>query len=124
MRTEFHKRLVNIVALFVLPILAVPFAVGSRRTRRAYSFGLAVVILIGFHEVIEQGSVAAQSGAVSPLLALWLPCGLLTAFAVWRFYNACFRIKADRLQDFAERIGDGVQRIISRFRRDGQGAVP
>ena len=46
MRAEFHKRIVDILTLLVLPFLAVPFAIGRRRGQRAYRFGLALVILI------------------------------------------------------------------------------
>ncbi|NJM31086.1 MAG: YjgP/YjgQ family permease [Rhizobiales bacterium] len=115
MRSEFNKRLANVATLFVLPLLAVPFAVGSRRSRRAYSFAIALAILVAFHEAIEQGSVAVKSGALSSFVAIWLPFLLLTAFAIWRFWNACFGLKRDRLQDLAERLGDFFQRLFRKF---------
>jgi lipopolysaccharide export system permease protein len=115
MRSEFNKRLVNIATLFVLPLLAVPFAVGSRRSRRAYSFAIALAILVAFHEAVEQGSVAVKSGALSAFVGIWLPFLVLAAFAIWRFWNACFGLKRDLLQDLAERLGDISQRLFRRL---------
>ena len=55
MRAEFHKRLVNVLTPLLLPFLAVPFAIGRRRSQRAYRFGLALVLLVAFHEVDRTG---------------------------------------------------------------------
>ena len=108
MRAELHKRLVNILTPLVLPILAVPFAVGRRRSQRAYRFGIALVLIVAFHEVIEQGSLATRTGGLSPWLTLWLPFGLLTAFAIWRFAVAAFMLKPDRFGIVIDAVIDTV----------------
>jgi lipopolysaccharide export system permease protein len=104
MRAEFNKRLVDMLTLLVLPFLAVPFAIGRRRGQRAYRFGLALVILIVVHEVIEQGAVATRTSGASPYLTMWLPFGLVTAFAAWRFWLAAYVLKADRLDSAIDRV--------------------
>jgi lipopolysaccharide export system permease protein len=110
-RTEFHKRLVNIVSMLILPFLAIPFAVGGRRSRSSSRIGVALVLIIVYHEIIEQGSVIAGKGLTSPWLALWLPFGLLSLFAGWRYYNACFTIKRDALDRISEWLGDGIDAV-------------
>ncbi len=119
MRTEIHKRLVNAATPLILPFLALPFTIGGRRQRRAYRFGVALVIIIAFHEIIEQGSVAAHSGALSPWLALWLPFGLLALFAGWRYYSACFTVDRDPLDAAIDRAGEKISaarnRLLRRF---------
>lgn len=106
MRAELHKRLAYIFGLPLLPILAVPFAVGSRRSLRSYRIGAALVLIVAFHEIIEQGSLAVKTSGISPYLSVWLPFMLLTLFASWRFYKASFMLGSDLLENLIERFGD------------------
>ncbi len=117
MRTELHKRLVNAITPLLLPFLALPFTIGGRRQRRAYRFGVALVLIVAFHEIVEQGSVAAHSGAISPWLAMWLPLGLLALFAGWRYYSACFTVDKDPLDAAIDRVGESVSAARNRFLR-------
>ncbi len=113
MRAELHQRLVRILTPLILPVLAVPFAVGRRRSQRAYRFGLALVLIIAFHEVIEQGSLATQTSGLSPWITMWLPFGLLTAFALWRFTVTCFLLRQDRLEAAIDSVSD----VLRKWRR-------
>ncbi len=125
MRTEFHKRLVNIASPLVLPFLALPFTLGGRRSKRAYRFGVALALIVAFHEVVEQGSVAAHEGRISPWLAMWLPFALLSVFAAWRYYAACFTVNRDWLDTAIDHAGDVVSAFKSRLlRRFGLEAAP
>jgi lipopolysaccharide export system permease protein len=96
-RSELHKRAVMILTTLVLPFLALPFAITRRRSQRAYRIGLALIILIAYHEVIERGAVLVRVQHTSPYLTLWLPFAALVAFAFWRFWVACFRLPSDKL---------------------------
>ena len=115
MRAELHSRLIRILTPLILPVLAVPFAIGRRRSQRAYRFGLALVLLVAFHEVIEQGSLATQTSGLSPWLTMWLPFALLTAFALWRFNVICFRLRQDRLEAAIDLIRDGLRSLRRRL---------
>ena len=111
MLSELHKRIVNVVTFFMLPLLAVPFAIGRQRSQRGYRFGLALVIVVAFHEIIEQGAVATKVSGFSPWLSMWLAFILITLFAVWRFYTTCFTLKPDRLGGAVDAFGTGVGRL-------------
>jgi lipopolysaccharide export system permease protein len=113
--SEFHRRLVFVFTIMVLPILALPFAIGRRRGQRAYRFGIALVILIAYHEIIEQGAVMTRANGTSPYLTMWLPFALLSGFAVWRFSRACFHVGHDRLEPLVERLSDWVSAVTSRL---------
>ena len=113
MRAELHKRAVNILTPALLPFLAIPFAIGQRRSRRAYRIGIALVILVALHETVEQGAIATKSGA-SPWLAIWLPFGAVMAFALWRYWQACFVLAPARLDPLLDRFGSWVDRIRQR----------
>ncbi len=114
MRAELHSRLIKILTPLILPVLAVPFAIGRRRSQRAYRFGLALVLIIAFHEVIEQGSLATQTSGLSPWIGMWLPFALLTGFALWRFAVTCFLLRQDRLEAAIDRVSDGLRHLRRR----------
>jgi lipopolysaccharide export system permease protein len=117
MRAEFHRRMINILAMFVLPFLAIPFAVGRARSPRAYRMAAAMVLLVAFHEIIEQGAVISKNGGSSPWLSLWLPMGLLTVFALWRFYIASFRIAGAGMDDFVTGLHEKISGMLRRLWR-------
>jgi lipopolysaccharide export system permease protein len=104
MDAELNGRLVNIAGMMLLPILALPFAIGRRRHMRAYRFGVAVALLIGYHEVIQQGALITENAGTTPILTIWLPFAALSFFAAWRFWNVCFSVRADRLDPFFDRL--------------------
>jgi lipopolysaccharide export system permease protein len=117
MRTEFHRRIINVLAMLILPVLAIPFAVGRARSPRAYRIGFALVLMVAFNEVIEQGAVAAKLGTFSPWVSMWLPMGLLALFACWRFYIASFRIAGDGLDNVLQSITDFFARGFNKLRK-------
>jgi lipopolysaccharide export system permease protein len=111
MRAELHRRIVYVASFLMLPLLAVPFAIGRLRSQRGYQFGTALVIVVAFHEFIEQGAVATKVSGLSPWLSMWLPFALITIFAAWRYYAACFTLKPDRLGGVIDTIGSAIGRL-------------
>ena len=108
---ELHKRLVSMLSIMILPILAVPFAIGRRRGHRAYRFAVAVVILVVYHEILEQGALAVFLGKASPWLAIWAPFIVLASFAIWQFHNACFTLKPEKLEPMVDWVIDRIERV-------------
>jgi lipopolysaccharide export system permease protein len=117
MRSEFHHRLVSMFILPILPFLALPFASGRARSFRGYRIGLALVLVVAFHEIIEQGAVATKSGGISPWLAMWLPVGLLAAFSFFRFFRAAFYIQGSLSENWLGSFNDTVISIWAKVRR-------
>ena len=116
-QAEFHKRLVSAGTILILPFLALPFALGTRRGQRAYRFAVALVILIAYHEIIEQGAVATKANGASPYLTIWLPFVCITGFALWRFSAVSFRLRKDRLQPVYDVLSDFMRQIRGLFGR-------
>ena len=104
--TELNERLVTAVSILILPFLAIPFTVGSRRSPRSFRTGFALVLIVVYNEIIQQGANAAQQEVVSPWVVMWLPCVLLAMFAGWRYYAACFTVAQDPLAAMLDRAGD------------------
>ncbi len=115
--SELNERLVNAVSILILPFLAIPFAVGSRRSQRAFRLGFALVLIVSYNELIQQGAGAANRGDVSPYVSMWLPCLLLGVFAAWRYAQACFTISEDPISKLMDGIGDVLDVFRHRLMR-------
>jgi len=116
MRAELHKRFIAMLTMPMLPFLAVPFALGRRRNQRTYRFGVALILLVALHEVIEQGAIATRSNGASPWLTMWLPFLAVTAFAAWRFWSASFALQPDQLDRLIDRFATLIRRFFSSVR--------
>ena len=104
--SELSERLVMAVSILILPFLAIPFAVGSRRSARGFRTGVALVLIVVYNEIIHQGASLANHGVASPLLTMWLPCLLLAAFAAWRYIGVCFTLRNDPISAVIDRVGE------------------
>jgi lipopolysaccharide export system permease protein len=113
MRAELHRRVINILAMLVLPMLAIPFAIGRARSPRAYRMAFALALLFGFHEIIEQGALAAKLGTLSPWVSMWLPMGAMAIFAAWRFWQASFRIGGETFDKWVQPFSEGLNRLAA-----------
>jgi lipopolysaccharide export system permease protein len=111
--SDLNERLVTTVSILILPFLAIPFAVGSRRSPRSFRMGFALVLIVVYNEIIQQGANAAQRAVVSPLVVMWIPCFLLALFAGWRYYQTCFTLARDPLAAGLDRMGEA----FTHFRR-------
>ncbi len=124
MHAEFHRRIINIIAMLILPVLAIPFAIGRARSPRAYRMAIALVLLVAFHEILEQGALAAKLGTLSPWVSMWLPMSVLTVFSIWRFWQASFSIAGDGLDNIFLPISEWTSRLVAKIKlRLGWGAA-
>jgi lipopolysaccharide export system permease protein len=122
--SELSERLVIAVSILILPFLAIPFAVGSRRSPRGFRTGVALVLIVLYNEVIHQGASASNNGVAPPLVTLWLPCLLLALFAGWRYYATCFTLRNDLVSAAIDRTGEALSGFrVAVMRRMGWSAA-
>jgi lipopolysaccharide export system permease protein len=114
---ELHKRIVSVLTILILPFLALPFAVGQRRQQRAYRFAVALIILVGYYELVQQGAAMANVGAAPIWLTIWTPFILLTVFSLWRYVRVCFTLREDLFDSFYDQLARGGQKLKGMFRR-------
>jgi len=104
--SELSERLVTAVSILILPFLAIPFAVGNRRSARGFRTGVALVLIVVYNEIIHQGASLSNHGVASPLVTMWLPCLLLALFTAWRYIGTCFTLRNDPVSSVIDRVGD------------------
>lgn len=85
---EFHGRLARSFLLPLLPLLALPLGMASKRGRRAPGVVFACLALLTLNHALQFGESLAESGRAAALPAVWLPLGLFALFAAWLFRSS------------------------------------
>jgi lipopolysaccharide export system permease protein len=84
-RADFHFRLVEVVVMFLLPLLAVALAIPPKRSTSGLGVFLSIVIIVTLHKVNEYAEGLAGRGQVDPIVALWTPMILFSALVWWMY---------------------------------------
>jgi len=105
MLAEFNDRLVRILSVFLLPFLAIGFAIAPPRTHRAYNIVFGILVLIVYNEVVRVGKITASGGLVPIVVGQWLPFFLFACFSIYIFCRQAFGITRT----------SGLNRIITRL---------
>ena len=105
-----------VAVVLILPFLALPYAIGSRRGNRAYRFAIALILLVAFHEVLQQGHLLTRVSGVSVWLSIWTPFSLFAGFAFWRFYVTCYTLPRPWMEPVMEDIADYIKAVWRKIR--------
>lgn len=89
-RANFHFRIVEVVSMFLLPLLAVALAVPPKRSTSALGVFLSIVIVVTYHKVNEYAQGMGSLGRIDPFIALWVPFLLFAALVGWLYYQLAY----------------------------------
>ncbi len=89
-QASLNYRLVEVVMMFLLPLLAVALAVPPKRSTSALGIFLSIVLVVAYHKVNQYGQDVAALGRVDPILALWGPFALFAAMIVWMYWRIAY----------------------------------
>lgn len=92
MRAEFHGRLARVLSVPFLPLLGIPLALGRRRSERSFGLAVGLLVLIIYNQVLDFGENVTETGAIGPLVGLWLPVLAFASASVWMFRRASERL--------------------------------
>jgi len=116
---ELNSRLVRIVSLLFLPLLAVPLGIVSRRARRSVGVVVGLVLLILFHNLLRFGESMVETGALPPIIGLWLPGAIFAAIGAWAFHMTSRRPGYNPVSATLDRMSDIVGAVRRRFSSEG-----
>jgi lipopolysaccharide export system permease protein len=83
---HFNFRLVEVVMMFMLPLLAIALAVPPKRSSSGLGIFVSILIVVAYHKVNQYADQAAASGRLDPTLGLWVPLAVLSAMIFWMYY--------------------------------------
>jgi lipopolysaccharide export system permease protein len=83
---HFNFRMVEVVMMFMLPLLAIALAIPPKRSSSALGIFVSILIVVAYHKVNQYAEQAAANGRLDPTLGLWVPLILLTAMIMWMYH--------------------------------------
>ncbi|HYX46304.1 MAG TPA: LPS export ABC transporter permease LptF [Sphingomicrobium sp.] len=85
-QARLNFRLVEVLMMFILPLLAVSLAVPPKRSTSGLGIFLAILIVVAYHKVNQYGQQAGANGQLNPILALWVPLVLFASMILWMYH--------------------------------------
>lgn len=87
---SFNFRLVEILMMFLMPLLAVALAIPPKRSTSALGVFVSIVMVVAYHKVNQYGEGVASLGRLDPTLAFWVPFTLFAALILWMYYRVAY----------------------------------
>lgn len=123
MLAEFHGRLVRVLSIPFLPFLAIPLALGRRRSDRSYGIVIGLLILVVYHQLLDLFENMAEAQVIEPWIALWAPFLVFAVGSMLLFLRVATRIPGTlSMQPFAplvRMVGALVPSPASRKKESG-----
>ena len=119
-RADFHDRIIRSLSILVLPFLAVPFGVVSKRSGRGFGLVIGVLLVLTYHKVEQFAQATVSSGDVSPWIGIWIPFLVFAALSGYLFYMRAFRVEGGfllHLEDLTSNIVGLVRRFLPKAER-------
>lgn len=117
MIAEFHGRIAHIISVPLLPFLAIPLALGRRRSERSFGIAIGLAALVIYNQVLDLGENMTETGAIDPWLGLWTPYFIFAFGSFYVFHRATTKVPGTRLfsiQDqLKKRTGSWLQPWVS-----------
>lgn len=117
---NFHRRLIQVAVLFVIPFLAMGMAIPPKRSTSAIGVFAGIIILVVYNEISEFCEKISADGVVHAAVAQWVPFILFTLYSIWLFRQVAYKVgepPIGRLIHIGDRVSKSLKRLIAPFRR-------
>ena len=86
LEAELYQRITVPMASLIFALIGVPLGLQPTRNSSSAGFAMSVIIIFFYYALMTMGNALARSGAVAPMLAVWIPniVGLIAGFILIR----------------------------------------
>lgn len=119
-RANFHFRIVEVMSMFLIPLIAVALAIPPKRSTSALGVFLSTVLLVTQHKINQYAEDLGARGTVDPIIALWVPFLLFAALAIWMYYTLAHVPGGQpigALERVAAKVGQRIRNLVKVFQR-------
>ncbi len=116
-QASFHFRLVEVVMMFLMPLLAVALAIPPKRSTSALGVFVSIVMVVAYHKINQYGEDIATLGRIDPIIALWGPFVVFAALILWMYYRVAHVPGGQAigaLETGTAKIGKGLRKLFDR----------
>ncbi|MEE4317533.1 MAG: LptF/LptG family permease [Erythrobacter sp.] len=124
---SFNFRLVEIVMMFLMPLLAVALAIPPKRSTSALGVFVSIVMVVAYHKVNQYGEDVAALGRLDPILALWVPFVIFAALILWMYWRVAYVPGGQAigaLETVFAKLSKRIAKLFTRRRPRGHPAAP
>ena len=126
-QASFNFRLVEVVMMFLMPLLAVALAIPPKRSTSALGVFVSIVMVVAYHKINQYGEDVASLGRIDPILAFWVPFVLFAALILWMYYRVAYVPGGQAigaLETAFAKLSKRITKLFTRRRPKGYPAVP
>jgi lipopolysaccharide export system permease protein len=123
-QASFNFRLVEVVMMFLMPLLAVALAIPPKRSTSALGVFVSIVMVVAYHKINQYAEDYATLGRVDPTLALWVPFALFAALIIWMYYRVAYVPGGQAIGALEAAFSKIGKRVRKLFRRRPPGRQP
>ena len=86
LEAELYQRITVPMASLIFALIGVPLGLQPTRNSSSAGFAMSVIIIFFYYALMTMGNALARSGAVAPMIAVWIPniVGLIAGFILIR----------------------------------------
>ena len=86
LETELHQRITIPMASLIFTLVGIPLGLQPHRNSSSMGFAFSIIIIFVYYSLMTMAGAIAQSGAIEPAYAVWIPnlIGLLTGIYLMR----------------------------------------
>lgn len=120
LRANFHFRIVEVMSMFLIPLIAIALAIPPKRSTSSLGVFLSIVLLVTQHKINQYAEDMGARGVVDPVIALWVPFLLFAALAVWMYYTVAHVPGGQpigALERVAAKAAQKIRKMLTMFQR-------
>jgi lipopolysaccharide export system permease protein len=124
---SFNFRLVEILMMFLMPLLAVALAIPPKRSTSALGVFVSIVMVVAYHKINQYGEDVAALGRLDPMLAFWVPFVLFAGLILWMYHRVAYVPGGQAigaLETVFSKIGKRLTALFTRSRPRAAGPAP
>lgn len=119
-RANFHFRIVEVMSMFLIPLIAIALAIPPKRSTSSLGVFLSIVLLVTQHKINQYAEDMGARGVIDPLIALWVPYLLFAALAIWMYYVVAHVPGGQpigALERVAAKAAQKIRKMLTMFQR-------
>ena len=123
-RANFHFRIVEVLSMFLIPLIAIALAIPPKRSTSSLGVFLSIVLLVTQHKINQYAEDMGARGVVDPVIALWVPFLLFAALAIWMYYVVAHVPGGQpigALERVAAKSAQKIRGLMTMFQRKARG---